>query len=121
MVQYYIDRCKKLEKINTDAVGMAYDAKQMIRQGNLFDAMDKIHEILSELTEAHRNLEAIIGNLELDRDKHIGDRKFLIKELMRGIPYEDLNNYTDFELLEGYMREKTADGDATLKDMLEAI
>ena len=130
MLEYYVKRCKLLEQFNDKALEQISQAKQELREGKLFDAMDSMNIVMSKIGSTRFHIEAIMGNLGTDDEKYKDLRIFIIDELAKYMCdfdedtyyyYENLNDCTDFELLTLYIRKKKGDDNLNTLDFIKSI
>ncbi len=104
MHKYYIDISDCILDDTLSSIESLKSVKQLIRDGKLFDAMDKINEVESLLSTIRVKAESLRGNINLDMNEFSSSREFMTNYLMDYVPeWVDLKYTGEVELLEMYL------------------
>ena len=104
MSKYYINISNELSEHVLSSSLKLISAKESIREGKMFDAMDKINELERLISFIKCKTESLKGNVGLDANNFKHAREIMTDYLVKyAEDYVDLSWTDDIELLEMYV------------------
>jgi len=104
MSKYYINISNELSEHVLSSSLKLISAKESIREGKLFDAMDKINELERLMSFIKLNTESLKGNASLDANNFKHARRIMENYLFDHVEeWVDLSWTDDIELFEMYV------------------
>ena len=103
MINYSLKRCLEIEQRNDNALKYIQEVKTLMREGKLFDAMDKLKDAEDRIQTNKFHIDGVICNTkhELERSEDMRDK--LIGCLVEIGMEADYDWFTDVDLIESYL------------------